>query len=792
MLRLFPAWTLLLWVLCGLLRSPGVSAEPPVRLPRSAPAAAGLADAPFAAIDRLVEQGIADRKMPGAVVLVGYRGQVVWHRAYGHRQLRPEPLPMLEDTVFDLASLTKPIATATSVMRLIEAGELALRDRVADHLPPFASQGKGEVTVEELLLHIGGLIPDNAMADYEQGAEQSIENFLSLGLNYEPGTRFRYSDVGFQVLGELIRAKTGKDVAQYAAETIFQPLGMRETAYLPAEPLRRRSAATQEREGRWMVGEVHDPRAYAMGGVAGHAGLFGTAADLAVYAQMLLGGGQFGGVAILSPESVRTMTAGYRVPGGVRGLGWDKSSGYSSNRGKTMTAAAFGHGGFTGTAIWIDPGLDLFVIFLSNRVHPDGKGSVNPLAGEIGTLAADAVLAARADDNTPPTPAAVQAATEASATAATLTGIDVLAAENFASLAGRNVGLITNHTGVDRQGQPTRIVLHRAPDVKLVSLLSPEHGIAGKLDQPKIDDMTDPDTGLKVYSLYGADRKPSPESLAGIDTLVFDIQDIGCRFYTYVSTMGEAMKVAAEKRIRFVVLDRPNPINGIDLGGPLLDAGSESFVGYHTLPVRHGMTVGEIAGLLKAELSLDLDLVVIRCQGWQRGDFFERTGLFWINPSPNMRNLNQALLYPGIGLLEMTNLSVGRGTDTPFELIGAPWLDAPAVAADLMAHAIPGVVFIPTRFTPAASKFANESCQGIQILVSRRDQVDPIRVGLAIAATLVKRHPDAWQTKHYNRLLGNRKLYEAVLQGGSLEQLMALASEELDAFRVRRQPFLLY
>lgn len=787
--KLSPAWmSLLLVLVCGLIGSRGVTAEPPVRLPQSSPAAAGLDVATFEAIDRVVQQGIADRKMPGAVVLVGYRGQVVWHRAHGYRQLRPEPLPMLEDTVFDLASLTKPIATATSVMRLIEAGELALRDRVADHLPPFASQGKGEVTVEELLLHIGGLIPDNAMADYEQGAEKSIENFLSLGLNYEPGTRFRYSDVGFQVLGELVRGKTGKDVAQYAAETIFQPLGMRDTAYLPDESLRQRAAATQEREGRWMVGEVHDPRAYAMGGVAGHAGLFGTAADLAVYAQMMLDGGQFNGVSILSPESVRTMTAGYRVPGGVRGLGWDKNSGYSSNRGQSMTAAAFGHGGFTGTAIWIDPGLDLFVIFLSNRVHPDGKGAVNPLAGEIGTLAADAVLAARAGDDTPTPPAA----TEAAATPAVRTGIDVLAAESFASLAGRSIGLITNHTGVDRQGQPTRIVLHQAPNVKLVSLLSPEHGIAGKLDQPKIDDMTDPDTGLKVYSLYGEDRKPSPESLTGIDTLVFDIQDIGCRFYTYVSTMGEAMKVAAQNGMRFVVLDRPNPINGNDLGGPLLDAGSESFVGYHTIPVRHGMTVGEIAGMLKAELSLDLDLVVIRCEGWQRGDFFERTGLFWVNPSPNMRNLNQALLYPGIGLLEMTNLSVGRGTDTPFELIGAPWLDAPAVAADLMAHAIPGVVFIPTRFTPEASKFANESCQGIQILVSRRDQVDPIRVGLAIAATLVKRHPDAWQTKNYNRLLGSRKLFEAVLQGGSLEQLMALASEDLDAFRVRRQPFLLY
>lgn len=756
------------------------AAETPTRLPRQTPEQTGMAAATLDQIDELVNAGIAEGKLPGAVVMIGHRGSIVFHRAYGQRQTSPEPLPMEPDTVFDLASLTKPIATATAVMRLVDAGQIELDDAVGQHLPRFANRGKEAVTVRQLLLHVGGLIPDNSMNDYQDGPEQSIEKFLNLGLNYEPGSNFRYSDVGFQVLGELIRAKTGQDVAQYAAESIFEPLGMLETTYLPAEPLRLRAATTQQREGRWMVGEVHDPRAYAMGGIAGHAGLFSTADDLAVYAQMMLCDGSYGDAMILKPDTVRRMTRAYDVPRGVRGLGWDKRSGYSSNRGKSMTEAAFGHGGFTGTAIWIDPGLDLFVVFLSNRVHPDGSGAVNPLAGEIGTVAADAAIAARAAE-----PAAT-------GSRGVRCGIDVLVEQRFAPLAGRRVGLITNHTGIDRTGVPTRIVLHQAAEVDLVRLLSPEHGIAGKLDQPRIDDTIDPETGLKVHSLYGRDRKPSAESLAGIDTLVFDIQDIGCRFYTYISTMGEAMRAAADAGLRFVVLDRPNPINGIDIGGPLLDAGSESFVGYHTLPVRHGMTVGEIASMLRAELSLDLQLEVIRCEGWNREDFFERSGLIWVNPSPNMRNLNQALLYPGIGLLETTNLSVGRGTDTPFELIGAPWLDAPGFANELMAIGLPGVIFIPTRFTPTSSKFADQACQGIQILITRRDQVDPIRTGLAIAATLVRRHPQAWDPQAYNRLLGNRELFQALTQGSSLEELIRLASQEHDAFLVRRQAFLLY
>jgi len=774
-------------LLFGLCLALPAGAESPAsnRLPRSTPDQHGMNAALLDQIDQQVQTAIAAGKLPGAVVTVGHRGSIVFQRAYGQRQISPEPLPMQTDTVFDLASLTKPIATATSIMRLVDQGLIQLSDPVAEHLPEFGVKGKQEITIQQLLLHVGGLIPDNAMSDYQDRIETTRSNFLTLGLNYKPDTRFRYSDVGFQVLGELIAAKTGQSVAEFSHEHIFRPLGMQETAYLPNEALQRRAATTQQREGEWMIGQVHDPRAYAMGGVAGHAGLFSTADDLAIYAQMMLQLGQFKDTTILKPETVALMTAAYEVPGSdsstpyTRGLGWDKRSAFSSNRGESMTDAAYGHGGFTGTAIWIDPGLDLFVIFLSNRVHPDGKGSVNPLAGAIGKLAADAVARDEAEPSSDDT-------------SAVRCGIDVLVQQQFAPLAGRRVGLITNHTGVSRDGVPTRVLMHQAAAVELVALLSPEHGIAGRLDQPNIDDTVDPETGLKVFSLYGKDRKPSAESLKGVDTLVFDIQDIGCRFYTYISTMGEAMQVASEQGLRFVVLDRPNPINGVDLGGPILDAGSESFVGYHTLPVRHGMTVGEIASMLKAERNWELDLQVIQCEGWQREDYFEATGLSWINPSPNMRNLNQAILYPGIGLLEFTNLSVGRGTDTPFEIIGAPWLDARALARALSAQQLPGVAFIPTQFTPSASKFAGESCGGVQILITDRAALDPIHIGLAIALTLRKQHHDQWETKNYNRLLSSKPLYDAVLAARPLSELITLASADEPTFRTRRQPHLLY
>lgn len=374
----------------------------------------------------------------------------------------------------------------------------------------------------------------------------------------------------------------------------------------------------------------------------------------------------------------------------------------------------------------------------------------------------------------------------------TATGIDMLVRQNFAPLANRRVGLITNHTGISGRDVSTARILHDAPNVALVSLFSPEHGLRGKLDVPEIADSEDGETGLRVFSLYGESRKPTPAMLEGIDTLVFDIQDIGTRFYTYISTMGLAMEAAAEKGVRFVVLDRPNPINGVDVAGPVADAESLSFTAYHPLPVRHGMTVGELALMFRAERKLDLDLEVVELKNWDRSAYFDRTGLRWVNPSPNMRSLTQALLYPGIGLLETTNLSVGRGTDTPFEVIGAPWLDGWYLATVLNGMDLPGVAFVPIAFTPNASKFAGEHCGGVNIIVTNRSTFEPLRTGLEMARVLRRMYPDDWDVDPYIRLLANDFAMKGVESGQPFEVTEDGYRAELDAFMKRREAFLLY
>lgn len=750
-------------------------------IPEVAPEVLGMDAERLQAIDAVVQEGLDQGKMPGCVVMVGRRGGVVYHKAFGFRQTEPEQQPMLRDTVFDLASLTKPIATATSILSLIERGQISLDATVASYIPEFAANGKESITVRQLLTHQSGLIADNALADYEHGVAEAFSRINNLKPTADPGTRFIYSDVGFIVLGRLVQTVSGLTVHEYSQEHLFRPLQMLETGYLPAAELRARAVVTERREDRWMQGEVHDPRAWLLEGVAGHAGLFSTAADLARYAVMLLNGGRLGDAQVLKPETVRLMTTAQPVSSGWRGLGWDMRTGYSSNRGDLMTPSAFGHGGFTGTAIWMDPQLDLFVVFLSNRVHPDGKGLVNPLAGRIGTIAAAAIDVPAAPGVPGPPP-----------TTAVLNGIDVLQRDQFAALAGRRVGLITNHTGVNRDGVSTVTLLHQADNVSLLALFSPEHGLQGQLDVSRIADGVDAATGLPIYSLYGESRRPSAKSLEGLDTLVFDIQDIGCRFYTYPSTMGNAMRAAADAGLRFVVLDRVNPIGGLRVEGPVLDAGSESFVGYHTLPVRHGMTIGELAQLFRQELQLNLDLQIIRVEGWQRSRLFDETGLTWVNPSPNMRSLTQAQLYPGVGLLEMTNVSVGRGTDTPFEVLGAPWIRERELAEHLNEAGLPGVRFVPIRFTPTASKFKGETCGGVNIIVMDRRRLDAVHTGIQLMCSLRALFAEQWDTKHLNRLLSSQRVAEGVLAGTPASALVAGWQDQLYQFHSRRRAVLLY
>ena len=376
-------------------------------------------------------------------------------------------------------------------------------------------------------------------------------------------------------------------------------------------------------------------------------------------------------------------------------------------------------------------------------------------------------------------------------TAQVQAGIDILVAEECASLRGRKIGLITNHTGMTLTGRRTVDVLHEARDVTLVSLFSPEHGWLGVVDK-KVGDTVDKATGLKVFSLYGKTRKPTAQMLAGIDTLVFDIQDIGCRFYTYIATMRAALEAAAEHDIQFVVLDRPNPIGGIAIAGPVLKDARRDFVGAHTIPLRHGMTTGELARMMVGENGLQVQLTVIACSGWQRADYWHHTGMTWINPSPNMRRLTQALTYPGIGLIEGTNVSVGRCTDTPFEILGAPWCDGKRLATQLEQAKLPGVAFVPVRFTPNSSKHKGVECGGVHILVTNWRTFEPVRTGIHIACTLRALFTKDWDTKRLDWLLKDETSYEAVLDGTDAESIISKWRRSLNLFRLRRRPFLLY
>lgn len=772
---------------CFLLGLAHVHAEMPV----VAPGDLGMNAEQLEKIDGLVAKEIEARKLPGCVVAIGRTGGVGFLKAYGLRQIKPDDEEMTLDTVFDMASITKPTATATSIMILVERGLVRLRSPVAEYIPEFAANGKDQITIEQLLTHQSGLVPDNPLKDYEDGAERAWERVFALKPQAEPGTKFMYSDVNFLVLGEVIRRVTGYDVAEFSAANVFRPLGMNETMYRPGEVLARRAAPSEQRDGRWLRGEVHDPRAALLGGVAGHAGLFSTAADLAVYCDALLQGSRPGGSQsprIMSRATLAEMIRPRNIHGDLRALGWDNKTGFSSNRGELFSSRAFGHGGFTGTAMWIDPDLDLFVIFLSNRLHPDGTGYVNPLAGKIGAVAAAAITGAN--------PLAGEGEAKSQASAApeggVQTGIDVLARTGFIPVKGRRVGLITNHTGVDRSGKRTIDLLHEAESVELVAIFSPEHGIAGALDHDGIADSKDEKTGVPILSLYGDSRRPSSEQLKDIDVLVFDIQDIGARIYTYPATMLGAMEEAGKLKKRFVVLDRPNPIGGMAVEGPVRDEGRDSFVAWHTVPLRHGLTMGELAAMYKAERKLDVDLTVVRAENWRRGDYYDATGLTWINPSPNMRSLTEALLYPGIGTLEFTNVSVGRGTDTPFEVLGAPWIDGQQLAKELNSAGLKGIGFVPIEFTPDASKFAKEKCGGVNFVVIDRSKLEPVSVGLEIACTLRRLYGDQWEVDRLDKLLANRNVLEAIRGGADRATIEALIQPDLEKYKERRREFLLY
>ncbi len=371
------------------------------------------------------------------------------------------------------------------------------------------------------------------------------------------------------------------------------------------------------------------------------------------------------------------------------------------------------------------------------------------------------------------------------------TGLDVLEVEKFAPLRGKHIGIITNHTGLDSQGKSTIDLLAHAPGVQVVALFSPEHGLGGQADD-RITSTKDPSTGLQVFSLYGETLRPTDEMLKGVDALVFDIQDAGVRFYTYTVTMAYCMEEAAKRNIAFYVLDRPNPIGGEIVEGPIFDTDKTSFVAYYPIPVRYGLTIGELAQFFNSENHLNVDLHVIAVKNWHRNFFFESTGIRWVPPSPNLRTIKGSIVYPGLEILQNAGVSVGRGTEAPFEEFGAPWMDGEKVASALNAAHLPGLKFVAQPFIPVSGLYAGKRCGGVGIRIGERAAVRPMRMGLEIAALLQKMYPRNFDTAKTVGLLGNDDTVQKLRDGVSPADIVASWQPALAEYDKTRRKYFLY
>ncbi|MDO9287832.1 MAG: DUF1343 domain-containing protein [Thermodesulfovibrionales bacterium] len=792
---------ILIIMLCILVETPSAKTA----LARIEPAPSSvLREEQLAPIAGIVEEAIRNSRIPGAVILIGNQDKIIYRQAFGYRSLLPAKLPMTSDTIFDIASLTKVVATTTAIMQLVEKDQLRLEDPVANYWPEFKANGKRSITVRELLTHYSGLRADLSLRAKWSGYNTALKKIIAEKPAAPHGKRFIYSDINFEILGEIVHRLSGQTLDAYCDEHIFKPLGMKDTGFRPSPSLHDRIAPTEYQYGKMLQGEVHDPAAYRMGGVAGHAGLFSTADNLSIFAQMLLSGGSFNNVQILSPLTVEKMTMPQSPPGKIalRGFGWDINAPFASNREDLFPAGSFGHTGYTGTFIWIDPVSKTYIIILTNRVHPDGKGNVKQLRADIVKIVAAAIG--------PVTTEQILAGCQSLNSYYNLmkknnynvsrkrnvkvrTGIDVLKSEKFASLSGLRVGLITNHSGLDAAGQRTVDLLYKTRGVKLKAIFSPEHGFSGTADEiAPVSFTREQKTGLRVYSLYGKVYRPSDSMLKGLDALVFDIQDSGARFYTYITTLAYAMEAAARKGIDFYVLDRPNPITASMVQGPVMDEDLKSFTGYFPLPVRHGMTVGELAKMFNAENKLGVKLHVIKMRGYERTDWYDKTGLRWVNPSPNLRSLTGAVLYPGVAMVEGANVSVGRGTNTPFELFGAPWINAEELANYLNNRKIQGVSFIPAGFTPTSSRFKNELCHGVQIVLADRQVLDPTAMGVEIISALYKLYPEEFQVDRTLPMIGSRKVLQAIKEGQEPDSIVMNWQDALSEFNKIRSKYLLY
>ncbi len=719
-------------------------------------------------LHKALREAVSKAKCPGGVAYVGAKDETYFFEAEGRRQVTPKPLPAERLTVYDLASLTKVIATTTAVMLLRDDGVLALDQPVSEHIPvPSLSR----FTIRNLLTHTSGLYAWHADYKDVHSVTEFVQRCADIEPDWEPGTRRRYSDPGFLLLGMVVELASRDSLDAFCRKRIFEPLGMKDTTFNPPPAMRERCAATAwcSWRGRVMRGEVHDENAYAVGGVSGHAGLFSTAPDVARFCRTLLAG------ELLKETTLAEMTRlGQVACYPWQGLGWQLDPWRGGPQGYLPSRAAFGHTGWTGTSMWMDRDTGLFAILLGNTCHPDREHRDSET---FRRTFYDGVAARFYPGR-----------------GNTHTGLDRLVLDDFAPLREKRIALLTHHAAVDELGRPILDVLKLAPDVHVKVVYSPEHGLRGQAEAGEsVGGQTAP--GMEVISLYGRRRRPSRDELAGVDLFVVDLQDVGARYYTYPATMRECLAACGEAGTPVLLLDRPNPLGGAVIEGPAADeAGSP--VCYAHIPVRHGMTLGELATLFLAREwpGPKPALTVHPLDGWTPDFLFDSCSLPWLAPSPNIPTPETALVYIGMCLFEGTNLNEGRGTDTPFQLIGAPWLRPDVVLKEVEAEWTTGLQLTPDNYTPRAipgkaikPRYKDETCQGIRIDVTDPGMARPFTLAVALIQAIRRVHPAefAWND-HFDALAGGPGLRRGVERGEGVRHMARQWREEIEAFEALR------